>query len=470
MSDLRFPATLKPIVNKGYSYTRGSNVYRNAVTGGLPRQGRDTYFEPVPFSLTLVTSALGNQAFQSFLNNIHGGADSFIMPLDSGLGIQDHQCIITSTVNIDSDDGKNWTIAFTITAERTAIQEDTCLTANLPDLFGCYGDCLASFLKTYGVYETTFPRIWSDEGPAGYPPINMQAQDLDGRIVYSGPSINYLNNAGLLAASAVNEWPLQFVGGMAVGRVAPESSAENSLFYSQDFTNTANWAGTTTSRGAGSSSPSGSGSGLKITPLSSGSSSRQIGQNVQATLNAGETWSFSVFAKASGYNILQFVWAAGATGINTGYINFDLTTLSLGNPSAFDAKATSVGNGWVLCQASIPITGTAASKTFAIGIVPSISSVRSVAWAGDGNSGIEFWAAQAEKGSKATSYIPSIGAAVSTRPAASASVFMNGATSIDITYSDASVVNVAAVSDYAPIPQANAAWGSKFITRIDFNV
>lgn len=470
MSDLYFPSSLKPILNKGYSSTTGSNVFRTSVTGGLPRQGRDIYFEAVPFNVTLLTSSLGRQAFLSFKNNIHGGADSFNMYLDSGLGIAVHQVMITSTINESTDDGKNWTISFTVTAERTAIQEDTCLTANLPDLFGCYGDCLASFLKTYGVYQTTFPRIWSDDGPAGYPPINMQAQDLDGRIVYSGPSINYLNNSGLLAASSVNEWPLQFVGGVAVGRVAPESAGENSLFYSQDFTNSANWTGTTTSRSTGSISPSGSGSGVKITPLSSGSSSRQIGQNVQATLNAGETWSFSVFAKAAGYNILQFIWSSGATGINSGYINFDLNTLAMGNPSSFDAKATSIGNGWVLCQVSIPVTGTAASKVFAVGAVPSISSTRSVAWTGDGTSGIEFWAAQAEKGAKATSYIPSLGAAVSSRSAASASVFMNGATSIDITYSDASVVNVLAVSDYAPIPQTNAAWGSKFITRIDFNV
>lgn len=160
MSNLYFPASLKPVVTKGYSYVRGSNIFRSEVAGGLPRQGRDTYFEPVPFSVTLVTSALGNQAFQSFLNNIHGGADSFNMYLDSGLGIAVHQCLITSNVNVSSDDGVNWNISFTVTAERTAIQEDTCLTANLPDLFGCYGDCLGSFLKAYGVAQTTFPRIW----------------------------------------------------------------------------------------------------------------------------------------------------------------------------------------------------------------------------------------------------------------------------------------------------------------------
>lgn len=160
MSDLYFPPSLRPIVSKGYSSTRGSNIFRNEVAGGLPRQGRDVYFEAVPFSVTLVTSSLGRQAFYSFLNNIHGGADSFNMYLDSGLGIQIHQAMITSQINDSTDDGINWTISFTITAERTPIQEDTCLTANLPDLFGCYGDGLNCFLKAYAKAQTTFPRIW----------------------------------------------------------------------------------------------------------------------------------------------------------------------------------------------------------------------------------------------------------------------------------------------------------------------
>ncbi|HGH4724228.1 TPA: hypothetical protein ACJIW3_004518 [Enterobacter hormaechei] len=160
MGDLYFPASLKPIVSKGYSYSRGSNIYRSSIQGGLPRQGRDTYFEPVPIQVNLVTSALGNQVFQSFLNNIHGGADSFNMTLDTGLGLQVHQVMITSDISVNSDDGINWNIGFTATAERTAIQEDTCLTANLPDLYGCYGDGLNRFLKTYGTAQSTFPRIW----------------------------------------------------------------------------------------------------------------------------------------------------------------------------------------------------------------------------------------------------------------------------------------------------------------------
>lgn len=160
MSDIRFPAALKPIVSKGYSQTRGSNIFRNEVQGGAPRQGRDTYFEPVPLSIVLVVSSLGRQAFYSFLNNIHGGADSFIMPNDTGMGIQDHLVWITSTISDSTEDGINWVISFTATAERTAIQEDTCLTANLPDLFGCYGDGLNRFLSQYAYDQSHFPRIW----------------------------------------------------------------------------------------------------------------------------------------------------------------------------------------------------------------------------------------------------------------------------------------------------------------------
>lgn len=160
MSSLRFPASLKPIVSKGYSQTRGSNIWRVDVQGGLPRQGRDTYFEPVPISITLVVSSLGRQAFYSFLNQISGGAGSFVMPNDTGYGVEDHQVIITSTISDSTDDGKNFVITFTATAERTTIQEDTCLTENLPDLFGCYGDCLGEFLRAYGDAQSTFPRIW----------------------------------------------------------------------------------------------------------------------------------------------------------------------------------------------------------------------------------------------------------------------------------------------------------------------
>ena len=88
---------------------------------------------------------------------------------------------------------------------------------------------------------------------------------------------------------------------------------------------------------------------------------------------------------------------------------------------------------------------------------------------GDGVSGVKLSAATVEVNQNTTSPVIT-DAVVVTRAAASAKVTMNGATSIDITYSDGTVVNVPSVDGYAAIPQADSTWGSKYITRIDFNV
>ncbi|HCT6633376.1 TPA: hypothetical protein OT587_004595 [Escherichia coli] len=204
MSDLYFPRSLKPVVSKGYSMTRRNNVWSVDLAGGGVRQGRDTYYDVFPVSVTLITSAMGRQAFLSFLEKVDGGASSFWMAHDFGMGIEDYQVTITSTIAESTEDGINWTITFTATAEKSPFQdlENQCLINNLPDLYGCYGDCLGSFLKIYANYETTFPRIWSNEGPAGYPPINLLASALDSRIVYEGPQVYHINRNGNLVPSA----------------------------------------------------------------------------------------------------------------------------------------------------------------------------------------------------------------------------------------------------------------------------
>jgi hypothetical protein len=465
MSNHVFPAALKPIVSKGYSYSRGSNVFRSEVTGGLPRQGRDTYFEPVPFNVTLVVSALGNQTFQSFLTKISGGADSFVMALDSGLGIKDHQCLITSAVNIDTSDGINWNIAFTLMAERTDIQEETCLTANLPDLFGCYGDGLNCFLDSYATAQTTFPRIWSDEGPAGYPPINMQALALDSRVVYSGPQISYLNSAGLLATSAANEWPLTFVGGVAVGRVAPEPAAFNGLKYNSDLSQSL-WSKVSVSVGAAGVAPDG-GVSYGVVP-SAASGIHEIAQAESSTLTTGDTFTTSVFIKPAGSSLMQLRWFAGATGNSAAYQNFDAVSMQTAG-TALSYNMTSVGSGWVRVSATVLFTGTGVGRDVGVGVIQSLTQGRRPTWTGDGVNGVSIWGVQVEKGGFASSPIPTTTALV-TRPAATAKVTMSGAMSIDVTYSDGSVVNSPAVGGYATIPQADTAWGSKYITRIDFNV
>lgn len=453
--------SLRPIVSKGYSQTRGSNIWRTEVQGGVPRQGRDTYFEPVPISVTLVVSSLGRRAFYSFLNNIDGGASSFIMPHDTGLGIEDHQVLITSDISDSTDDGKNWVITFTATAERTAIQEDTCLTKNLPDLYGCYGDCLGSFLKIYANYETTFPRIWSDEGPAGYPPINLLASALDSRIVYDGPQVYYINRNGNLVQSAANEWPLTFIDGVAVGRVPPESASSNILIKSSKLSD-ASW---TKTRATVSDAVDGflNGGTFSLVPNQT-NDSHLVYQSVSSAFAEGDVYTLSYVAKAYGYNYARLRAADDAGFIADCVANLSTGVIYAGAPGSDIAE---LGNGWYRFTETVAIRQGGASSLLLASRVYNNSAVGS--FVGDGVSGILVCAMQIEKSPFATSPIVT-DASPSARQTASAKVVMSGATSIDITYSDGSVVNVQAVDGYATIPQADSAWGSKYITRIDFNV
>lgn len=459
MSDLFFPRSLKPIVSKGYSMTRRNNVWSVDLAGGGVRQGRDTYYDVFPVSVTLITSALGRQTFLAFLEKVDGGASSFWMAHDFGMGIADYQVTITSTIAESTEDGINWTITFTATAEKSPFQnlENQCLINNLPDLYGCYGDCLGSFLKIYANYATTFPRIWSNEGPAGYPPINLLASTLDSRIVYEGPQVYYINRNGNLVQSAANEWPLTFIDGVAVGRVPPENTSINLYDKSQA---PSEWGFSSSQL---SVEPDIDVSNMlvtgKITTLQEREDSTFISSSIDISATDSVTFSGSVrgdygririrvagatVAAASVFiNLLdgQYISDAGFSGINVrlmgdGYIYFSATyTAAVADTYSAQLRVRSATG-----DAAIPVGTIFYAKTL-----------------------------QLEPVAYRTSYIATP-TTPETRAAASAKVIMNGATSIDITYSDGSTINVPAVDNYAVIPQADSTWGSKYITRIDFNV
>lgn len=463
MSDLYFPRSLKPIVSKGYSMTRRNNVWSVDLAGGGVRQGRDTYYDVFPISVTLITSAMGRQAFLSFLEKVDGGASSFWMANDFGMGIEDYQVTITSTIAESTEDGINWTITFTATAEKSPFQdlENQCLINNLPDLYGCYGDCLGSFLKIYANYETTFPRIWSNEGPAGYPPINLLASTLDSRIVYEGPQVYYINRNGNLVQSAANEWPLTFIDGVAVGRVPPEVASSNILVKSSQLSDSS-WSKTSTTVASIADSII-NGGAFSLTPtLTNGN--HIVQQSVSSAFAEGDTYTLSYLAKANGYNYARLRAADDAGLISDCRANLADGTISAG---AAQSTIVSCGNGWYRFTETVAVkTGGASSLLLAAWVY---DNSQAASFPGDGVSGVLACAMQIEKAAFATSPIVTDAAPV-TRQASSAKVAMNGATSIDITYSDGSTVNVPAVDNYAVIPQADSAWGSKYITRIDFNV
>jgi len=159
MSDYIFPASLKPIVNKGYSLTTGGNITRVSPQGGLPRQSRDTYYDAVPINVALVLTAFQRQIFRAFIQKIDGGASSFQMNHDTGNGIEPHNVLITSDINDQTDNGVYWNITFTATAERTSVQDESCVGDFLLDTEPCYGSKVIFFLSEYEKRLTTYPFI-----------------------------------------------------------------------------------------------------------------------------------------------------------------------------------------------------------------------------------------------------------------------------------------------------------------------
>lgn len=147
MSDLWFPRTIKPLINRTYATSRGSNVKRVDVDGGLPRVGLKTTYDSPEFTLNFVLSKVGYQAFLSFYDGaINHGANSFKMMLDSGTGIVEHQCyIVPNTIKVNRPADNYWVMSLDMIAEVTPSQVDSC--PNLYDLYDCYGDGVCDIVQ-----------------------------------------------------------------------------------------------------------------------------------------------------------------------------------------------------------------------------------------------------------------------------------------------------------------------------------
>ena len=57
--------------------------------------------------------------------------------------------------------------------------------------------------------------------------IDLTTTQLDSRLTYTGPAHSYLGSDEKLSTSAENEWPIEYVNGVAVGRHEPEPAATN---------------------------------------------------------------------------------------------------------------------------------------------------------------------------------------------------------------------------------------------------
>ena len=153
------------------------------------------------------------------------------------------------------------------------------------------------------------------------------------------------------------------------------------------------------------SAPDGSLTADFVVPNASGSVNHRVDQAVTLAV---AMYTYSVYAKAGGYNFLVLQSRVLAAS----YAQFNLAE---GTTSISGADYTSsiidAGDGWYRC--SITFMGTAASHTFDNRI---FAETGLVTFAGDTVSGVYLWGAQLNAGSSALTYIPTTTAAVYSLP------------------------------------------------------
>lgn len=136
------------------------------------------------------------------------------------------------------------------------------------------------------------------------------------------------------------------------------------------------------------------------------------------SVTSGQAYTFSLFAKAAEYNFVRV--QIQASTFNQSWANFNLSNGTVGLTSGGIAtKIEDYGNGWYRCSVTSTATSTGGSGVQPF-VLDSDRGTDSPSYLGNGTSGILIYGAQFEAGAYATSYIPTLGAAV-TRGADAAS-------------------------------------------------
>jgi len=181
-------------------------------------------------------------------------------------------------------------------------------------------------------------------------------------------------------------------------RLLLEPQRTNLATYSEQFDN-AVWSKNSLTVNANSTvSPDGYNNADKLQDSTNTSANHLISSGPLAT--AGITYTWSAFMKKAEYNYGQ-LHAYDKSGAI-----FDLNAGTVVSTDGVGATITNYGNGWYRC------TYTFVALNTGVFVNPSKTSTSAYAYTGTIGSGIYVWGCQLEAGAYATSYIPTLGAAV----------------------------------------------------------
>jgi hypothetical protein len=168
----------------------------------------------------------------------------------------------------------------------------------------------------------------------------------------------------------------------------------NLVTHSQDFNS---WAAQNSSISANVAlSPSGTMSADKLIPDITLNQHR-----ILTTLNFIGLGTFSVYAKADGYNFLSLGFSGGVSG---GSIYFNLSTGTItGTEGGFTANIENAGNGWFRCSVTHSNLGAGIAISY---LIVARESATTANYVGNGTSGILLWGAQVVEGTEPKDYYP----------------------------------------------------------------
>jgi hypothetical protein len=448
--------------NKNRSSDVGFRADQPAV--GAPIYQKLTDDLKVTWNLTWLFKRGEDRAFEQWLRSpryLDNGNQWFSMPVNlggSGLQVQELHFTADGFPVQTSDNGGVITWTGTVITRGVSNPDDQYddIIVELPPIWWSWLDEIVNRdLPKYVV-----PPVVPDTSP-----INLAMASLDSRVNFTrAGAASYVGSNGLILQASANQWPLEYLGG--VGRAEPEPASTNVLKFSATVSN-AVWAANNSIKTSAQSSPSGGSDAVLWVP-STANSTHYLLQASIPQIALGSTISCYVIAKASGMNVVQICWGGGNTGLSSQYANFDLVSMATSG-NASDKAVKDLGNGWRLCSCSTVVTGDMSTlSNYVVGGVPSLATGRLATFAGDGVNGVTFWQNQMEVNPTYSSPIISQATAV-TRPAATAAIPTNGASGIKITYSTGETTTLPfGGASSLQIPAATKAWGSRYITLIEY--
>jgi hypothetical protein len=229
---------------------------------------------------------------------------------------------------------------------------------------------------------------------------NIYIQNAQLEVSDFGPTDYIPTTTAAVSVGPVSGLPrLDYSGGCPSLLLEPQRT--NLALYSEQFDNAA-WtkSGATVTANA-TTSPDGYANADKLVEDTS-TGGHQIQQIL--TVSAATVYTISVFVKYAGREWIRFTDAQSSNRIH-----FNTLTGVFGTSAGtvIDYNSTTLGDGWYKLSLTTTSVGTAYTPRITLA-----EADNDVAYTGDGTSGVYIYGAQLEAGAYATSYIPTLGAAV----------------------------------------------------------